>query len=336
MGNILKEELNRINELMGTKKLVMEASNPIGALSAYVRTFLDDAARMGKVFRGDATEMRAALASLKTATTVADQLSSIARLMKASDELFDVLIPSIVRTVKTMQGGDRFLDGLDDYVVRMRGQGYSDYMIMAEIEKSIDAALPSNVQGLRDILKMKYRKDLAKTGDLIVDYLPVIPGTSTRLPASTMSGKEIVERLRVAFATNPKAKKIIDQAEKDLANFIPKSESEALQILENNKKQIEKLLNISGDSKKWDWLTEEIKKNWATKWAMRFFISCGVAGIFWALMKVGGFNLLSPVCLVIDASFGELGLTCEKVAERLGWNKGEDGPITPSDVESKY
>jgi len=43
MENILKEELNRINELMGTKKLVTEASNPIAALSAYVKTFLDDA-----------------------------------------------------------------------------------------------------------------------------------------------------------------------------------------------------------------------------------------------------------------------------------------------------
>lgn len=335
MKKILKEELNRINELMGTKKLVMEASNPIPALSAYVKTFLDDAARMGKVFRGDATEISAALASLKVATTVADQLSSIARLMKASDELFDVLIPSIVRTVKTMQGGDRFLDGLDDYVVRMRGQGYSDYMIMTEIEKSIDAALPSNVEGLKDILKMKYRKDLAKTGDLVVDYLPVIPGTNTRLPSTPKSGPQIVKELRAIFAANPKAKKIIDQAEQTLKDFTPNSESDALRILENNKKQIETLLDIPGDPKKWDWLKGEVKSNWATKRVMGFFIALGVMSIFSVLMKVGGFNLFSPVCMFIDASFNG-GLTCEKIAERMGWNKSEDAPITPSDVESKY
>ena len=316
MKQNLNEELARINELMGTK-IVNE-----GAVASPVKNFLlsliDDAARVGRVFSGDANEIQNAVRALRNASTIEDQFLGAARLAFASDELDALITPYVVNMSKQMTGGSTMLKNIDDYIIAAKSRGMDDASILSNVNRSIDASFP--YQGQKDVLKGHYEKQLrgASTPNLGL----TIPGTSLTLPTTNLTGAEIVSQLKASYAASPKALKIIKNIETNLSKYTPKSAREAEQILTDNKALIQKAILQTEDPTIWKKVYDYMKGHWATKVSLAFFASIAIFKVVEQINLAMGWTAITPICSMLDALNLE-SVSCDKLKER--YNKRHGG-----------
>jgi hypothetical protein len=110
-----------------------------------------------------------------------------------------------------------------------------------------------------------------------------------------------VSKLRAYFGTNPKAKKFLDNAEDEINKFIPRSYEEADQIVENNKQLIYKLLEKKGLGKQAaEGFIAALKKNWAAKGAVQFYLGLGILLVGIVINKTLGITGLTPFKMLLD------------------------------------
>jgi hypothetical protein len=110
-----------------------------------------------------------------------------------------------------------------------------------------------------------------------------------------------VSKLRSYFGANPKAKKFLDNAEDEINKFLPRSYQEADQIVENNKQLIYKLLEEKGLGKQAaEAFIAALKKNWAAKGAVQFYLGLGILLVGIVINKTLGINGLTPFKMLLD------------------------------------
>ena len=329
MKNFLIEELNRIQKIMGVQPLISEASVPgLTGIVATVKRIASQAARTGRAFAGDAQEISDALALLNRASgNLTDEFDALARLVKASPDFDNLISPSLINLINTLPNGSVGLGNIDNFITNSLNQGMDVSQIISQLEYLIEATFGNFPKGAKDILKQNYKKKLNSFGPQPIPGTNwIIPGTGRLLPSVSMTPAEIVGKLRSMFAGDPKAIKLINKAENQIKSYIPRSQQEALDILDTNKQTIQRLLLKSDDPKKWDWLVQTIKKNWATKLATGFFISLGVSYVFLGMMRLVGADLSTPICNFMDALF-KGALTCDEVKSKLGGESDGEGEL---------
>lgn len=330
MKNFLNEELIRIQEIMGVKPIVNEASIPgLPGLVATVKRIAAQASRAGRVFAGDAQEISDALALLNRASgNVVDEFEALAKLVKASPDFDNLITPALTNTINAIPNGSTGLNYIDNFINSSVGQGLSPTQIISQVDSLVEATFGSFPKGAKDILKQKFKKDVnTRVPQPTPGINWVIPGTGQMIPHTSMTPAEIVGKLRSMFAGDPKATKLIDKAESQIKSYVPRSQQEALEILETNKQTIQRLLLKSDDPKTWDWLTQTVKKNWATKWGIGFFVALGVSYLFLGLMRLIGADLSTPICNFMDALF-KGALTCDEIKSKLsGKDSDEEGAL---------
>jgi hypothetical protein len=110
-----------------------------------------------------------------------------------------------------------------------------------------------------------------------------------------------VSKLRSFFGSNPKATPLIDDAEKTINQYIPRSYQDADRIVEENKEIILKLLEKKGLGRQAaEFFLEELKKNWAAKGVFRFYLGLAVLLVGIVINKVLGINGLTPFKMLLD------------------------------------
>ena len=110
-----------------------------------------------------------------------------------------------------------------------------------------------------------------------------------------------VSKLRSSFGSNPKAKKLIDNGEDQINQFIPKTYAEADKIVEDNKQLILKLLEKKGIVRQVaEYFLEQLKKNWAAKGAVAFYLSLGILFVGIMINKTLGISGLTPFKMLLD------------------------------------
>ncbi len=127
----------------------------------------------------------------------------------------------------------------------------------------------------------------------------ILPGYG-RVPEIPNAGY-VVSKLKSAFAANPKAAKLIDDAADDINQYIPRSYQEADRIVEDNKEIIMKLLEKKGLGRQAaETFLAALKKNWAAKGAVQFYLGLGVLLVGIVINKTLGINGLTPFKMVLD------------------------------------
>lgn len=110
-----------------------------------------------------------------------------------------------------------------------------------------------------------------------------------------------VQKLKAKFAAQPRAAKLIANAEAEINKFIPQNMDEANQIVRDNEILINEMLKQRGLKEElWPEFKAALKKNWIAKGAMHFFIGLGISSLFMLLMKILGINGLTPLKLIAD------------------------------------
>jgi len=326
MKNFLTEKLNRIQEIMGVEPLVNEAAIPgLPGIIATVKRIASQAARAGRVFAGDAQEISDALVLLNRASgNSMDEFEALARLVKASPDFDNLITPSLVNLVNALPNGSTGLGYIDNFISNSVNQGLNPSQIISQVEVLVDGTFGGFPKGAKDILKQKFKKDINTRGIQTTSGTNwIIPGTNQSLPQVVMTPEEIVGRLRSMFAADPRAVKIISKAESQIKSFIPRNQKEALDILETNKQMIERLLWKTPDPKKWEWLKNTIKNNWATKIAMSFFVGLAVSSIFLGIMLLIGADISTPFCNLLRG-FTKDRWTCKDFLEAFPELKSSD------------
>jgi hypothetical protein len=201
----LIEELNKIHRVMGLNPLLVEAAFPgLSNVVRFIESFIDNAASVGRVIRGDAAEINAATTLLKGSARIEDQLMALARLAKASDELAEEILPLIQNLILRLPGGDTALRYMDDFITNAAGQGISKSQVKTAIDGYIDNTFGSQPKGLKDMLKQKYSKkiesaspsggSLVQTFDSIEDE---ISGLFSNLNNVPVNDEEFINKMNV-------------------------------------------------------------------------------------------------------------------------------------------
>jgi hypothetical protein len=106
----------------------------------------------------------------------------------------------------------------------------------------------------------------------------------------------VIKKLRASFAGNSKAQKYIDKAKDDINQFIPTNEKQAEDIVRKNEALIDAYLAKKGFGEEFkEMFKKQLINNWATKGAVMFFILLGLTYVFMIIMKLTGFNGLTPL-----------------------------------------
>lgn len=106
----------------------------------------------------------------------------------------------------------------------------------------------------------------------------------------------VIKKLRAKFAGNSKALNYIDKAKNDINSFIPRNEQDAADIVRKNEALIDAYLAKKGLGEEfWEMFKKTLINNWATKGALIFFILLGISYVFMIIMKLTGFDGLTPL-----------------------------------------
>jgi hypothetical protein len=106
----------------------------------------------------------------------------------------------------------------------------------------------------------------------------------------------VIKKLRASFAGNSKAIKYLEKAKDDINSFIPTNQRDAEEIVRKNEALIDAYLakkGLGGEFK--EMFKKTLVNNWATKGAVVFFILLGLSYVFMIIMKLTGFNGLTPL-----------------------------------------
>lgn len=325
-NKILKEELQRIQEIMGVNSLMEAAVPGIGRIAQAIITFADDAARAGRVIIGDTNEIYAALNTLKSSRGIVDQeLAALARLAKASEELAQEILPMIRNVVKGIPNGTQALLDIDSIIARGVTAGKSETEIAAAVDAYIDASFASHSKGLKDLIKQEVRTKIPEVPRPPAP--PNIPGTNNPIPTTPMTPAQIIKNLRASFAGNSRAQKLISKAEGDINNYVPQTREDAMEILKTNKNNIQTAILGTKDEGAWVKFKEMIWNNWGTKWTVGFFVTCFTTYIFAVIMDVLGIKVYTPLCNLFDGA-NILNLDCSVIKK---WDvkveKEEEGAL---------
>ena len=202
MEKVLLEELNRIQEIMGVKPIILEATFPgLNGITQTIKRLTTAAAQSGRVFAGDATEISSALNLLNRATNLVDEFEALAKLCKASPELEQTITPMLVNTIKQMSGGQSVLDGIDNLITQYAAQGVDVIRTESAVNTLIDRSFSPFPKGAKDILKQEMTKKIRNRG------------TITPLPFNNAQDiTTAYEDFLTAVKNNPKNKRIMDIA----------------------------------------------------------------------------------------------------------------------------
>ncbi len=202
MEKVLLEELNRIQEIMGVKPIILEATFPgLNGITQTIRRLTTAAAQSGRVFAGDATEISSALNLLNRATNLVDEFEALAKLCKFSPELEQTITPMLINTIKQMSGGQSVLDGIDNLITQYAAQGVDIIRTESAVNTLIDGSFSTFPKGAKDILKQEMTKKIRNRGTV-----PPLPFNSLQ------NITRAYEDFLTAVKNNPKNKRIMDIA----------------------------------------------------------------------------------------------------------------------------
>lgn len=206
MEKVLLEELNRIQEIMGVKPIILEATFPgLNGIIQTIRRVTTAAAQSGRVFAGDATEISSALNLLNRATNLVDEFEALAKLCKASPELEQTITPMLINTIKQMSGGQSALDNIDNLITQYAAQGVDVIRTESAVNTLIDRSFSSFPKGAKDILKQEMNNKIRNRG--AIPPLPLI---------NAQNITTAYEDFLTAIKNNPKNKRIMEIAGDEL------------------------------------------------------------------------------------------------------------------------
>jgi hypothetical protein len=105
-----------------------------------------------------------------------------------------------------------------------------------------------------------------------------------------------MKKLAALFPNNSRAKRYLEGAKNEINAFIPTNRQEAIDIVENNRALINKMLEERGLTQKLrDKFIDALLDNWGTKLALGFFAITFVSSVFVVVMKLTGADGLTPI-----------------------------------------
>jgi hypothetical protein len=105
-----------------------------------------------------------------------------------------------------------------------------------------------------------------------------------------------MKKLAALFPNNSRVTKYLEGAKNKINEFVPTNKQEAIEIVENNRLLINKMLEERGLSQKLrDKFIDSLLENWGTKLGLGFFSLTLVSVVFMVVMKLTGADGLTPI-----------------------------------------